>query len=217
MHLKLIITLAAIFGMASLVSCKKSESTVTESNDELTVPVDEINNVIRTDDSLAITQLLKDMYKWHAKDELTGDFDVYLAHPDDTIYAGIDQEAHSKRIKAIKSSDFFTDKFIDNYDKIASAIDTELKKGTAVYVVGEFPPYGNESDPWTHSQDSADDYWKIFTLTDIKYKGENVDCVWSWKDYAYSFKLIKENGTFKIDEMEGFNFKDFTSQLYNPS
>lgn len=214
MYIKPITFLSAIIGLSLCISCNKSENTATESKEKLTAPVNEINSVIRTNDSLEITELLKKMYKWHAKDELIGDFDVYLADPDDTIYAGIDKHAHLKRIKSIKESNFFTEAFVENYDNIAKTIDKELKKGNVQYYVGELPPFGNESDPWTHSQDSADDYWKIFSLSAINYRDNTIDCIWSWKDYAYTFTLKKENGNLKIDRMEGFNYKEFTSGLY---
>lgn len=213
MNIKQFLLIMPVISFLLLTSCNKTEKT-TEANDELTAPLSEMEGVIRTNDSLEITELLKNMYKWHAKDELVGDFDTFLAHPDDTIYAGIDQQAHQKRIKTIKESNFFTDAFVKNYDNIAKTIDTELKKGNAKYYVGELPPFGNESDPWTHSQDSADDYWKIFSLSKITYTGDTIDCIWSWKDYAYSFTLKKVNGNLKIDRMEGFDHKAFTSGLY---
>lgn len=221
MYLKSTKLLTAIIGVLIVVSCNKSENTTTDPDAEnLNASASEINNVIRIDDSLAITQLIRDTHKWHLTTEGVADFDVYLVKPTDTMYGGIDAKAHQSRIASLKATGFFTNAFLDNYNKIAQTIDTVLKKGTTTYHVGELPPYGNDADPWTNTQDYPDNYWKKMKVFNLAYANETATCLWEFndntidsKDFSYKCRLKKVNNSWKIDWLEGFDFKPFTEGL----
>lgn len=215
----------AIIVTLLFVSCNKSENTVTESKEELTVTANEINKVIKIEDSLAITQLLRDMHKWHMATIDATDFDVYLAKPTDSIWAGINTKKHEKRLEALRATNFFTDGFLNNYDKIAKTIDGELKSGNAIYPVGELPPYGNDAVPWTNSQDEPENYWTKMKVSNLAYSGDIVNFTWDFNDTKnlennkelYRCKFKKVNEKWKIDWLQGFDYKPFTEGLYNPS
>ena len=207
------VTISVLFTIV-MTSCNKTENKAEDTVlEELPAPTDEIENLHRIDDSLAINKLLIDLHRWHLKTETVPDFDVYLAKPTDTLYAGIDSKKHEKRVAALKATGFFTDEFIENYNKIASTIDTGLKKGTAVYAVGELPPYGNDADPWTNSQDYPDDYWKKIILYNLTYNNDIISSTWSFGDNKYDCRFKKVDGKWKVDWLDGFDYKSFTEGL----
>jgi len=208
-----------------LISCnesKKDSEQVTKALDSLSVPYDEIKNVIRVDDSLGITMVIRDMHKWYITTGAVNDFDVYNEKPTDTLWIGIDTKAHKKRMQQLKETNFFTGEFLFNYDKIAKTIDNELKSGRAKYVVGDLPPFGNDAVPWINAQDWPDSYWTMMEVKNIKYSGDYATFVWNFNDpdnsennnYLYECRFKKINGGWKIDWMQGFDYEPFVKGLF---
>jgi hypothetical protein len=159
-------------------------------------------------DSAELKALVIKLLKWHFADKKI-DFEL-LKKPKDTIYTGIDWQAHTKRVTELEKTNFFTKSFLDNYQKIALHLDKELKQNKTKYIAGELPPYGNDADEWCNCQDYPDKFWKL-DIVALKIKENFATYKWTWGDNSfYSIKARKENNIWKIAELERFSIKDFS-------
>lgn len=167
----------------------------------------------QNNDSLELQKLVRDVYKWRETENSKPDFDVYLNDKNDTIYAGLDSKMHKERLKELSKTNLFSQEFLDNYNKIATNIDEKMKKKSAIYYVGELPPFGNDANPWCNCQDNPDNYWKTLTIKKLNIKGNKADFVWTWgDDFEYKTKAKKENSVWEISYLEGFDFNQFFKQ-----
>jgi hypothetical protein len=138
------------------------------------------------------------------------DFDVKTNNASDTVYAGIDWDAHNKRLKAIKESNYFDLQFIDNYQKIAEGLDAALKSGKMIWPVNELPPFGYDANPWCNCQDNPDNYWDILKITGLKIGNDHASFSWTWGNgFEYKVKASKKNGTWKISYLDGFDYNNY--------
>ena len=169
--------------------------------------------VDNTQDSIALTKLIRQIYKWHENAANNSDFSPKTSTATDTLYNGIDWAAHDKRVKAFKESNYFDKSFIDNYQKIAEYLDTALKSGREIWPVNELPSFGYDASPWCGCQDNPDNYWDIIKVTDLKLNKDKADFSWTWGDgFMYKTKATKDNGVWKISYLEGFRPENFKSK-----
>lgn len=163
-------------------------------------------------DRQEIEILVKKLYEWVETKNSNNDFNP-LANKKGDKYIGLDLNAHKKRLEELKKTNFFSQQFLDNYNKIALRIDSNLKTKKIEWFEGELPPFGNDTNPWCNCQDNPENYWKTMTIDHMKIENNNAsfDWTWSWKgDFKYKVKTVKENGIWKIESLEGFDFNDFT-------
>jgi hypothetical protein len=159
-------------------------------------------------DSIALTNLVRQMYQWRDTSIKTNMFEATPINPSDSLYSGIDWKLHEKLIAILEESNYFDKHFIDNFHAIAVAIDTELKKGKTIWYVGDLPPFGYEADPWCNCQDNPDNYWKIITLKNIKVNKDIASFSWTWGgDFLYEANASFSNGIWKINYLQGFEPK----------
>lgn len=153
---------------------------------------------------------VKELYKWHETKSSDMDFDPLLLHDTDPVYAGLDLERHKQRMVELRETNLFTDRFLENYDKIALRIDEKLRNRSWVWYVGELPPFGNGANPWCNCQDNPDNFWGKIMLKDVIMGNDVATFNWSWGDgFSYKTKTVLVNGTWKIDDLEGFDVKSF--------
>ena len=139
------------------------------------------------------------------------DFEPLLKNPKDTIYTGIDWQAHKKRVAELEKTNFFTKSFLDNYQQIALHLDKELKQNKTKYIVGELPPFGDDASEWCDCQDYPGNFWKRLKIIVLKINNNSATIKWTWGDnFFYSLKASKENNIWKIAEMERFNIIYFS-------
>nr|WP_294780556.1 hypothetical protein [uncultured Flavobacterium sp.] len=163
-------------------------------------------------DKQEIEILVKKLYEWVETKNSNNDFNP-LANKKGDKYIGLDLNAHKKRLEELNKTNFFSQQFLDNYNKIALQIDSNLKTKKIEWFEGELPPFGNDTNPWCNCQDNPENYWKTMTINHMKIENNNAsfDWTWSWKgDFKYKVKTVKENGIWKIAFLEGFDFNDFT-------
>lgn len=163
-------------------------------------------------DKQEIEALVKKLYEWVETKNSNNDFNP-IANKKGDKYIGLDLNAHKKRLEELKKTNLFSQQFLDNYNKIALKIDSNLKTKKIEWFEGELPPFGNGANPWCNCQDNPDNYWKTMTINHLKVENNNAsfDWTWSWKgNFKYKVKTVKENGFWKIASLEGFNFDDFT-------
>jgi hypothetical protein len=165
-----------------------------------------------TGDSVALTKLVQAFYKWQETKGKGSDFDPKNI-AGDSLFRGIDWDAHNKRVKTLQESNFLDQHFFNNYQQIAQYLDTALKSGREQWVKDELPSFGYDGNPWCNCQDSpVDNYWEILKLVNLKIENNHADFAWTWGDgFMYRTKAIKENGTWKISYLEGFRPDNFKS------
>lgn len=163
-------------------------------------------------DKQEIESLIRKAYQWIETKNNSSDFDPFSNKKGDK-YIGLDLAAHKKRLEAMKKTNFFSQQFLDNYNKIALKIDSNLKNKKTEWLVGELPPFGNDANPWCNCQDYPDEYWKTMAVNNLKVENNKASFYWTWSwkgDFKYKTSVVKENGVWKIASLEGFNFDEFT-------
>jgi hypothetical protein len=204
--MKIILTVAA--GMLLLASCGNHESVNKEEKATVAEAPDAVGQ-----DSIALTKLIRSVYTWQDREGQGGDFDPKEVEGD-SLYRGIDWAAYDNRVKTIKESNYFDQRFLDSYKQIAQYIDTALKSGREEWPKGEYPSFGYDASPWCNCQDAASDSaWATLTITNLKIENGQADFSWTWGDnFQYKTKATKENGAWKISYLEGFKLENWKSK-----
>lgn len=175
--------------------------------------------IVQTDSVKPVDQLetlTKELYKWVESDNAGEDFSPLPEQETDSLYLGLDLEAHKNRVSTLKNTHFFATEFLENYNKIGLTIDEKLRSHSFSWYIGELPPFGNGANPWCNCQDNPDDYWKKISLQDVVFDGETATYNWTWGDgVPYKMKAVKENDGWKVSYMQGFDSEEFLSQQNN--
>lgn len=204
--MKKLLTVAA--GVLLLASCgnhenanKKGKAIVAEAPDAI------------SQDSIVLTKLVRSVYTWQDREGQGNDFEPKEIEGD-SLFRGIDWTAYDKRVKTLKESNYFDQRFLDNHKQIAQYIDTALKSGREEWPKGEYPSFGYDASPWCNCQDAASDSaWSTLTITNLKIENGQADFSWTWGDnFLYKTKATKENNVWKISYLEGFKLENFKSK-----
>ncbi|WP_431244608.1 hypothetical protein ACQ9BO_10195 [Flavobacterium sp. P21] len=167
-----------------------------------------------TSDKQQLETLIRKTYEWVETKNSNNDFDPIDAKKGGK-YKGLDQNSLKKRLEELKRTNFFSQQFLDNYSKIASKLDANLKNKKIEWLVGDMPPFGNGANPWCNCQDFPDEYWKTMKIKDLKIDNNKASLKWIWLwdgvwSGNYKVEAVKENGVWKISYLEGFDFTEFT-------
>ena len=176
-------------------------------------PIENTNtSIYYASDKQQLETLIRNTYEWIETKSTKNDFEVVKNKKGDK-YVGLDLKAHNKRLDELKKSNFFTQQFIDNYNKIGLKIGDNLKTNKMEYFVGDLPPYGNDSNYWCDCQDSPEQYWKTLKLNNLKIENNKATFYWTWTEWKetpnYKVTAVKENGVWKIAALDGLNYKSF--------
>ena len=190
-----LVLLFIIFIAAAVASCNPGNS----------------NHQPQPGDSAQVITLLKEMYRWHDKNQDNGsDFSIIVK---DSFQVGLNYDSLNKTIGALKRTNYFSSSFLDNYKKLADIVNHTL--------VNANPKYANEinfdfqdADPWTGFQDSDPDYWDKFRITDYRSSADSASLKWliktnNWSSDPYAVGFAKENGQWKVSWLEGFDLKKY--------
>ncbi len=201
-----------------LFGCNQADAKTTSLTVEKSVNI--------TDDKEEIKNLVRQVYKWHeAKKPSNNDM---VTDSKDSIYLGFNLDQLKLDIIELKATNLFADEFIDNYNKIYLTIDKKLKNKELEWLVGELPPFGNGANPWCNCQDVPYDKpnpWDLIEVETINLQSDRGELNWKWgktelngaigwKEFTYRFRVVKENGKWRIAYLEGFNFDEFTRRNY---
>lgn len=191
------------------LSCKKDINSQKKENKTVE---DTINTAFKND-SIALVELTKKLLKWAEKDS-EGDFNPLKNKSTDSIYSRIDMPLHKKRLKELENTNLFSKDFIANYDKITLKIDSEFKKGTLKWNVGELPPFGFGASPWCNCQDFPDDFLNKIRIKNLEINSNKANYDWGFGTYdLYSIKAVKENDVWKISYLQGFDYDGYVSSF----
>lgn len=173
------------------------------------------------DDKKQIHNLIREVLNWADSKNSIALLPV-LSDNKDSVYIGFDLDKHKQNLDKLKQTNFFAIEFIENYNQIILTLDKGLRNGNYdQWLVGDLPTFifSNDHRPWCNCQDFDD--WnkveiRIIELTDNEGELEwtwgnlSADTHSSWKEFAYKFRVVEENGKWKIAYLTGFDFKEST-------
>jgi hypothetical protein len=200
--------LAVLAFLVFAIGCNTTEKKHSSENQSV-----DINQI---DDS-EIDSLLISVLKWSDSPE---SFNLLPLVSDsiDSLFVGFDLEEHQKNIQKLQKTGFFAQEFIDNYNQIILKLDTNFRNGDyGQCSVNEIPNFvfAVDHNPWCKCQDNLD--WNTIKTKTISRTPETAEMEWywaklapdvhqSWKDFRYRFKIVKEDGHWKIAYLSGFDF-----------
>ena len=181
-----------------------------------------------TIDKDEIQTLIRQVLNW-ANSKNSIDLIPAIADSKDSFFIGFDMDKHKQNLIKLKATNFFATEFINNYDQIILTLDRKLRNGEyGQWSTGDQPSFifASDVDPWTHNQDvpydkpNPLDYIEVQVVQLDQNKGE-LDWKWGnlplnlytdtgWKDFKYRFRVVKEDGKWKIAYLWGFDFKEGT-------
>lgn len=181
------------------------------------------NTTSASDGKEQIQNLIRQVLNWsNSKNKI--DVLPVLSDNKDSVYIGFSLEQHKENLAKLRETDLFTTEFIENYNQIILTLDKKLReKEFEEWHVGELPTFNfaNDVDPWTLCQDIPNDNpnpWDIVEVKVIKLDKDKGELTWTWEksewssDFGYKFRVKRENGRWKIDYMQGFDFKESTGK-----
>ncbi|MCZ2130303.1 MAG: hypothetical protein LC109_08550 [Bacteroidia bacterium] len=208
-HIKLT---TLIFGLL-LFGCNQANTKTTSVKEEKVAT--------SADDKEQIQNLIRQVLNW-ADSKNSIDLLPVLTDNKNSVYIGFDLDKHKQNLDKLKQTNFFATEFIENYNQIILTLDKGLKNGNYdQWLVGDLPTFifSNDHSPWCNCQDNDD--WnkvevRVIKLTDNEGELEwtwgnlSADAHSSWKEFAYKFRVVKENDKWKIAYLTGFDFKEST-------
>ena len=162
-------------------------------------------------DSVDIVRLLKDVYRWHDKNQASlSDFFIIVK---DSFQVGVNYDSLNRTLGALRQTDYFSSEFIDNYKTLADEINNKLTKANP-RLLNEINFDFQDADPWTGFQDSEPFYWNKFTITDFTTAADSASLKWKiqsagWTSEPYTVKFSFEKGKWRVAYLEGFDLKKF--------
>jgi hypothetical protein len=161
-----------------------------------------------------IQKLIREVLIWSASKE-TIDLLPVIEDSKNNVYSGFDMDKLKDNLNKLKQTGFFAIEFIENYNQIIRTIDKKLRnKEVEAWLVGDLPTFNfvNDINPWCQCQGfSQEDFGSVEI---IKIDSKSGELKWKWKAGSswndFKFRVMKEDGKWKISYMEGFDFKHST-------
>jgi len=160
-----------------------------------------------SNDSAQVVDLLKNVYRWHAKDTSHGiDFDVIVK---DSFQTGLNYDSFGRRFTALEQTHFFSASFLGNYKDLGEKVNNKLVNAHP-QLLNEINFDFQDSDPWTYFQDDLPDFWNQLTITEYRSGADSASLKWKvktkdWSSEGYAVRFLKEADKWKVAYMEGFD------------
>ncbi|RYU90841.1 hypothetical protein EWM62_09370 [Mucilaginibacter terrigena] len=175
-------------------------------------------------DKQEIQKLVRNLLVWAEDHKQVPDLLPFIVNRQDSTVTGFDLSKLKGIDDSLRNTGFFSDEFINNYNKIIQVLYSKMKdKQIAPFYTGEIPPFGfaTDADPWCYCQEVPYDHPNPFGLVDvhiIELNNEDGKLYWTWgslpkdaladwKDVRYNFNVKKEGDKWKISYLQGFDIK----------
>jgi hypothetical protein len=116
-------------------------------------------------DSVEVISLLKDVYRWHDKNQ--GSLTDFFVIVKDSFQVGLDYDTLKTTMGVLKQTHYFSSSFLDNYKRLADLVNHKLISANPKYL-NEINFDFQDADPWTGFQDSDPGYWDRFKIADYR-------------------------------------------------
>lgn len=205
----LIVALGVIF-----LSCNRNNSKEKMANSNFVedATIEQIENLQKIDTAKVkkeVQNLVRNMLNWAKSDNVINVL-PFVANDNDVVI-GFDLDRHKANLNTLRSTGFFAEEFIKNYNQIIVILDKKIKNNEfGEFFITEMPPlrFATGSSPWCACQDVPDDNpnpWDYVEVEIIGLNNNHAIAMWkwgnlnvnthnSWKDFSYRFSTIKENG-----------------------
>ena len=187
----------------------------------------------RENDKSEIRSLIRHVLAWAASENSIELLPV-ITDARDSIYTGFSAERLGMNSEKLRATGLFDAEFVENYNRIMATLEEKIDFGEfELWLVGDLPPFNFSGDvnPWCLCQDvpyDNPDPWKsveieMIALSDTagkfvwKWGGRELNKAPVWKDFRYGFRVAKENDTWRIAWLEGFDVKRCTSRAQEPA
>lgn len=166
-----------------------------------------------TNDSVQLTSLVRQVYKWHMTIRLN-DFPFKYDKNSENIFTGIDWDKYNNNIEILKKTNLFSDQFLFFHKTTALNLDSSIRKADIKWrnINDGIPIWDTDADDWCGCQDYPDNYWEILTLSHIKIENSIASFYWTWdknpdsESHKYKMTARKVGDQWRIDSMEGFRY-----------
>ena len=203
-------TIKLIISISCIVKSNEKTINVSEEKKSTTILTEEI-------EKKEIELLIRCFYKSY---ENIG-FATVDAHPisdwHDSIYIGLDSVKILADINILKNTNYFSDEFIENWQRIAFFLDNKLKNKYQEWIVGDMSPFwGSDVDRWCLCQDiPSDDFWENMQFNFLEINSQEAILTWTWdnsewsENFNYKIRTTKKNGKWQISYMQGFDISNY--------
>lgn len=181
---------------------------------------------ISKQDSTDILRLIRNVLNWG---DLPNSINLLpLVGNSDSICIGFDLEKLNANLEKLRSTNYFSEEFIDNYKLIILTLDRKIKnkefEAWYIYDVPDPLNFAVNASAWCNCMEVPYDKpnpWDFVEIKVVSTSKEQADLFWTWgnlsdeqkkywEDDSYNFKVKKENNQWKISYMQGFDFKEAT-------
>jgi len=206
----LTLVLGLIF-LSCIQSCSTTKRTI-----EQTENLQQIDN---SKDKEEIQNLIRQTLKWADSKNVISVLPM-LTDSQGSVYIGFDLNKHESNLNKLRTTDFFANEFIENYNQIILTLDKKLRNHEfEEWLVGDLPTFrfANDIDPWCECQDTPYDNpnpWDSVEVEIIELNNDRALLIWKWggidSGKNYKFRTVKENGKWKIAYLQEFDFEEST-------
>lgn len=144
-----------------------------------------------------------------------------IADETESKYIGYQLSDLTNASSKLKKTDYFTEKFIGDFNRIHTLIHKGLGNGNLVWETESMPEFGTGADPWCNCQDVPFDEpnpWSLLDIETIKLSANEGEFNWKWgnlepnagsgwNSFRYHFTVKKVGDKWKIDSLEGIDAK----------
>ncbi|MEO8887359.1 MAG: hypothetical protein ABI367_14945 [Mucilaginibacter sp.] len=217
------------FALAALIVCifGCNESGKPKANETQVNAILKVNAPVTSDttkDKQDIQTLIRSLLLWAEDHKGVPDLLPFVINRQDSTVTGFDLTKLKGVDDSLKTTGFFSEEFINNYNQIVQMLDRRMKnKKIAPFSTGEIPPFGfnTDADPWCDCQDVPYESPNAYNLVDvhiIELNSEGGKMYWTWgslpkgvspdwRTVTYKFNVTKEYGKWKISYLQGFDIK----------
>jgi hypothetical protein len=218
-YLKIIVLVLGI----TFLSCNQKN----ETREVLESEIDSIKTNQVSEDKEEIQTLIRKVLNWSNSKNAFNDSDPFLKDEKDSICIGIDFKNVKLELQILKETGFFANEFIENYNKIYITQDKKIRnKEYETWEMGMLPTFGIvDVNVWCKCQDVPYDNpkpWDLVEIKVIKLDNEKGEMFWNWgsngdpnwknsewsKEPNYKFRVVKEDGKWKISYLELFDYEE---------
>ena len=166
-----------------------------------------------TTNSAALKKVIVKMYEWNNEDNFYYN-QMLVEKPNDSIYEGFDMNMLTIRLNKLNETYLFSERFLNQYKYLILSLDKKLRSGEYKWYIGDLEEDGPDANLWCLCQDTPSDDYNDIVITILEQTETQVTIAYSWFEVdneGYQIKLSKENNSWKIDYLEGFdpiNFRD---------
>lgn len=222
-----------IFVFAALVVCllgcngsNKQKANKTQVDAAVKVSASKLTDTIK--DKQQIQKLIRNVMIWAEDGKEVPDLLPFVVNRQDSTVTGFDLDKLEGIDDSLKTTGFFSEEFISNYNQIIQLLYRKMKnKEIAPFSTGDIPPFGfyTDADPWCDCQDvpyDGEDAFmvaaKLVEVHVVELNNESGKMYWTWGSLpkgtspdwgavTYKFNVIKQDGKWKISYLQGFDIK----------